>query len=160
MQIDGEDGACTEPPDPQCSRYNAGDSDGDEGTRAPFEEKQFDGDEDCRDGSGEGGGHTCGGSSDEKGGAFRIREFEPLGYERAEGATGHDDWAFRTEGATGADGDGCRQGLEHCDLGLHPRAAEQDRLDGFGDSVAANLVGAVVGHESDDEAADDGNEQH
>ena len=45
-------------------------------------------------------------------------------------------------------------GLRIGDFRLHAAAADQDRLDGFGNAVAADLLGAKARHQPDGEAAD------
>ena len=87
--------------------------------------------------------------------AVRLKD---LGDDGAEGAAGHDDRSLGAERAAGADGDRGRQRLEDGDLGRHAAAADEDGFEGFRDAVAADAVGAVAGHEADDEAADDRHE--
>ena len=155
-----EERAGTEPEDAHDRGGDAGEGDRDKAAGTPLEEEEFDGEEDGGERRGEGGRHSGGGSGDEEGGALGVGEVHPLGDEGAECAAGHDDGAFCSEGTAGADGDGGGDGLEEGDLGLDARAVEQDRLDGFGDAVAANLIRAVTCHDADDKAADDGDERH
>src|SRR6185437_10072512 len=68
----------------------------------------------------------------------------------------HDDRPFGAERAARADRDRRGQRLQDGDLDIEAAAAEQDGFDRFRDAMAADLVGAVAGHQSDDDAADDG----
>ncbi len=155
-----EERAGAEPEDAHDGGGDAGEGDRDEAAGTPLEEQELDGEEDGCERRGEGGGHAGGGSGYEQGGAFGVGEVHPLGYERAEGSAGHDDGAFRTEGASGADGDGGGDGLENGDLGVDAGAVEEDGFDGFGDAVAADLLGAVARHDADEYATDYRDERH
>jgi len=64
------------------------------------------------------------------------------------------------ERAAGADRDRRRQRLEHRELRLDAAAVDQDRLDRFGNAVAADPLGPIAGHESDDEADDGDDDDH
>ena len=86
----------------------------------------------------------------------RIAEFEPLRDQRPERSARHDDRTFGAERAAGTDGDGGRNRFEDRDLGINPRPAQQDRLDGFRNPVSANLVRSVMRHQPHQQAADDG----
>ncbi len=85
---------------------------------------------------------------------------QPLRDERAECSAGHDDWTLGAERPAGPDGDRRGDGFQHRDPRLDACAAQQDGFDGFGNSVAANLVGTITRHQADDDAADDGDNQH
>src|SRR5579862_9670174 len=79
---------------------------------------------------------------------------EPLRHQRSEGASGHDNRSLGTERPTRADRYGCGDRLEYRDFGFYTSAAQQDGLDGFGNPMPANLVGAVVRHQSDEHTSD------
>ena len=67
-----------------------------------------------------------------------LVRWKQLREQRAERAAGHDDRPFGAERSADADRDRRRQRLEHRDLRLDAAAADQDRLDGLGDAVAAD----------------------
>src|SRR6185437_8486554 len=157
---DGEQRSGAEPVNAKGSGKNAGDGDGDEGARPPLEQEELDGEQDGGDGRGKGGGHASGRAGDEQGGALVVAQLEPLGDEGANGAARHNDGAFRAEGAARTDGERGRDGFQDGDLGLDARSAKQDGFNGLGNAVSANFVRAVVGHEADDETADDGHDGH
>ena len=77
--------------------------------------------------------------------------WKQLREQRADRAAGHDDRAFGAERAAAADRDRRGQRLQQRDLGRQPALAVEDRLDRFGNAVAADLVGAEPRHQPDDQ---------
>ena len=154
----GKERSRAEHPRPPHSSNHRGRNDRNETAWLPFEKKKFDGEKNRRDRGAENAGHAGCGARDEQRFALGGAHMEKLREQRAERAAGHDDRAFRAERPAGSDGDRRRQRLQHRHLRLDSALAEQDRLDGFGNAVAANLLRAEARHQSDNEAADDGNE--
>ncbi len=85
---------------------------------------------------------------------------EELRDQRSERAARHDDRAFGAERSAGADGDGGRERLEKRYPRLHPAAVDKDPLDGFGNAVPPDALRAVTRHESNDDRAYHGHNQH
>src|SRR5579871_3087136 len=83
---------------------------------------------------------------------------EELGDHGAERTAGHDDGAFRSEWSAAADGDGRGERLENRQARLDAAAVDENRFDSFRNSVAADALGAIARHESNDESAGDGDE--
>ena len=104
--------------------------------------------------------HARGGAGHQQGLALGGAHLEELRKQRTDGAAGHDDRAFGTERAAAADGDRRRQGFQHRDFRRHPAAADQDRLDGLGNAVPADLLGAIADHEADHETANGWSRDH
>jgi hypothetical protein len=115
--------------------------------------KQFNRQQDSRDGCAEHRRHAGGGACHQQRLALGRGEMEKLGEQRAQRAAGHDDGTLGAERAAGADRDGRGQRFEQRDLELDATAPDQDRLDGFGNAMAADLLGAEARHHSDDQAA-------
>jgi hypothetical protein len=80
---------------------------------------------------------------------------EQLRENRAKGATGHDDGPFRAERAACSDRDGGRDRFEQRHLRLNQTAAEENRFERFGNSVAANFFRTVSRHQPDHERTGD-----
>src|ERR1051325_10108157 len=83
-----------------------------------------------------------------------------LSDERSHCATGLNDWAFRAERSTGADGNRRGDRLQYGNSGLNTAAIYQDRFHGFGDAVSFDLWAAIFGHDPDNQAADDRDHDH
>ena len=134
-------------------------SDRDEAPRLPFEQQQLECQQHRGDRRREDGRHAAGSARHEQRLPLDRRQVKRLPEQGAERATGDDDRSLGAVGPPGADRQRRRQGLQDRDLGIHPAPADEDRLEGFGDAVAADLLGAVPRHQSDDQAADHGNER-
>src|SRR6185312_7476936 len=127
--------------------------DGDEAARRPFEQQQFYRQHDRGDGRAEHRGHAGGGAGHQQRLPLGIADRQHLRDQGADGAAGHDDRTFRAERPAAADGDRRGQRLEDGDLPVQPAAAEEDRLDRFGDAMAADLLAAIACHQADDQRA-------
>jgi hypothetical protein len=130
----------------------------DEAARLPLEEQQLDGEQRRGHGRAERRGHPGGGPGHEQRLALGARQVEELRNDRSECAARHDDRALGAERAARSDRDGARQRLEQRDARLHAAALDEDGLDGLRDAVAADAIGAVAGHQPDDDPAGDGHE--
>ena len=132
---------------------DAGEGHGNEAARLPFEQQQFDGQQHGRNRRGESSRHAARGARHQQCLALHAGQPEELGDHGPECAAGHDDRPFGAERSAGADGDGAGERLQDGHFGLHAAAVDQDGFEGFGDAVAADLLRAVAGHESDDQRA-------
>jgi len=112
----------------------------------PLEEEQLDSEEEGRHRGGEHRRHSGGGPGREERLPLGGREPEELGEDRAKGASRHDDGSLCAERAARPYRQGGRNGLQDGDLWVDQAPSEKDRLEGLGDSVPADLLGAVTGH--------------
>ncbi len=133
---------------------------GDEAARLPFEQQQFDGKQHRRNRRAEDRRHAGGGAGHQQRLALRRGEMEALREQRTDRAAGHDDGAFGAERPAAADRDRRGQRLEDCHFRLHPAAADQDRLDRFGNAVAADLLRTEPRHQPDHETAQRRRDHH
>ena len=147
-QRDAED-SC----DRRCGRH------GNEAPRLPLEQQQLQREQDRRHRCREDGRHATGRTGHEERLAFRRRQVQRLAEQRPERAPRDNDRPLGAVRTAGADREGRRQGLEHGDLGIHPAAADQDRLERFGNAVAADPLRAVPCHQPDDQPTAHGDER-
>src|SRR6185437_1574837 len=128
--------------------------DRDQASRAPLEQQQLHREEHRRDRRVEHRRHACRSAGDEQRLALGGGQMEVLRDERPERAARHDDRALGAERPAAADDDPRRERLQDRNLQIHPALAEQDRLERFGDAVAADLVRTEASHQADDQPAD------
>jgi len=133
----------------------AGQGHGNGATRLQLEEQQLDAQQDRGERSRECRGHTAGRARHQQRLALGAGEVEKLREHRAQSPTGHDDGSLGAEWSARSDGDGCGDRLQERHLGLDAAAIQEDGLDGFGDAMAADALGAVARHQADDEGAGD-----
>ena len=158
VRWDGEERTRTEEGHAQRGGYHRRARHGDEATGLPLEQEQLHREQRRGERSAEHGRHAAGRAGHEERLALGGREVERLREQRAEGAARHDDRPFGAERPAGADGDGRRQGLQNRHLERHPAAADENRFQRLGDTVAADALRAVPGHQTDDQAAGDGSQ--
>ena len=78
-----------------------------------------------------------------------------LPHERTDRPTGLNNRTFGTKGTARSDRNRRRDRLQDCNSGLNTAAVGQHRLHGFRNSMAFDLGGAVLRHETNNDAADD-----
>src|SRR5690242_13199214 len=122
--------------DAQDGRDDGGNGDRDKTSRFPFEQQQFNRQQDGGHGGGEHRRHAARGAGHQQGLALGRREVNQLRENGATRASGHNDGAFGAERAAGPDRDGRRNRFQDRDLRLNQAAAEQNGFEGFGDAVA------------------------
>src|SRR5581483_11698713 len=83
-----------------------------------------------------------------------------LSDQRTNRAASLNDRPFRAEWASSADGDGSRNGLKNRYTRLNLAAIGQHGFHGLGNAVALDLRAPVLCHDPDDDAADDGDNDH
>ena len=147
-------------PEVDAGGQGAGDHQRNEGTRLEFEQQQLDGENHAGNWRAEGRGHARRRSAGQQHFALGRGHVQQLADQRTDRAAGLDDGAFGAERSAGADGDRRRDRLQNRDLGLDAAAVDQHGFHGFGNAVAANLVGAVARHDADDDAADHRRDDH
>ena len=155
VRWDGEERTRTEEGHAQRGGYHRRARHGDEATGLPLEQEQLHREQRRGERSAEHGRHAAGRAGHEERLALGGREVERLREQRAEGAARHDDRPFGAERPAGADGDGRRQGLQNRHLERHPAAADENRFQRLGDTVAADALRAVPGHQTHDQPAAD-----
>jgi hypothetical protein len=111
MRGHGEQRAVAEQDGVHPARHRRGDDERDEGAGRELEQQQLDGKYDSRQRRPEGGGHAGRGPGCQQDLAFAGGNVDDLADQRAEGAARDDDGPLGTERATGADGNGRRDGL-------------------------------------------------
>src|SRR5207253_5293642 len=122
----------------------------DEAPPVPIEEEQLEPQENGGDRRGEDGRHPPGGAGYEEGLALDRRQAKGLAEQGSKRAAGDDGRSLGGVGTPGADRERRGQRLEDRDLGIHPAPPDENRLEGFRDTVAADLLGAVARHQTDD----------
>jgi hypothetical protein len=80
--------------------------------------------------------------------------------QRSDSTAGHDDRPFSAKRSARSDGNRCRHRLQYGHARLDPAAIDQDRFNGFRNAVPANAFGAVAGHETDDQRADNRDDEN
>ncbi len=125
------------------------------GARLELEGQELDPEQGGGDRRAEHGTHACGGTGDEQGAALSRRQMEQLADDGTHRSPGQDDRSLGAERATGSDTDRTRDGLQESQARLDPAAVDEDALHRFGDAVTPDLLGAVTGHETDDQPSPD-----
>ncbi len=135
----------------------AGHDQGNKRSRLELKKQQLDGKNHTRNGRVESRGHAGGRATGQQHFALRRRGVKDLPDQRSHGAAGLNDGTLRAERAARPDGNGRRDGLQNRHPRLNAAAIEQHRLHGLGNAVSPDFRRAVLGHDSDDESADDRN---
>lgn len=145
----GQDGAFHQ----QQGDSHAGGEHGDDASRFEFEQEELDGRHDgplwnsgCRR-------HAGAGTGDDQCLALGVGQGKTLGHQRRGGTSGHNDRPFGAEGATGSDRNRRGDRLKNGHPEIEPRAAEQNGLDRFRDSMQANLFPTIACHKADEQGA-------
>jgi hypothetical protein len=154
-----EDRATAEQRDADDRRDRDRRRDRDEAARPPLEEEELDRQQDRGERRVEGGRHAGGRPADEERLTLVGAQVDELGEDRAQRASGHDDRPLGAERAAGADRHRRCQRLQQRHPRLDPAAGGEDRLDRLGDAVAADLLRAEAGDETDHEPAADRREE-
>ena len=139
---------------------SAGDHQRDKRPRLEFKQQQFDGQNHAGDRRVEGRRHARRRAAGQQNFALGSGGMKRLSDQRADGAAGLDDWAFRAERAAGADGDGRGNRFQDRHSRLDAAAIDQYRFHSFGNAVALDLRGPILRHEADDNSADDRDENY
>ena len=153
MSHDRKDGTRTQQWDSERSGHRRGGGHRNEAPWLPLEQQEFYREQHRREGGREDCGHASGRARHQESLPFRGGEMKRLGEEGAERAAGHDDRTFGAERAPRTDGDRRGERLQQRHLGAHPTAPDQDCFHCLGDAVSPDFLGAVPGHEPNDQAA-------
>ncbi len=137
---------------------SARDHEWNERARFEFKEQQLDGENHTGDRSVERGRHAGGSAAGKQHFALDRRGVEGLTDERADRSASLNDRALRAKRTAGADRNGRRNRLEDRYTRRDPAAVEQHRFHGFRNAVALDFRRAVLGHDADNESANDWND--